>query len=146
MGETPEMIPQRILEELVTAKLIRAIYSERQSQEQMTDFWFNHFNVFFYKDADRYLVTSYERDVIRPHALGKFKDLLSATAHSPAMLFYLDNWLSADSNAFERPKHAQPKPKRPARTPAKPVGEVPTIGPKRGLKVPYGQSLAAMRT
>ena len=76
------------------AKLLRAIYSERQLDEVMTDFWFNHFNVFIGKGADRYLVTSYERDVIRPHALGKFEDLLVATAKSPAMLFYLDNWLS----------------------------------------------------
>jgi len=60
----------------------------------MTDFWFNHFNVFMDKGVDRLLVTSYERDVIRPHALGKFEDLLVATAKSPAMLFYLDNWLS----------------------------------------------------
>ena len=60
----------------------------------MTDFWSNHFNVFIGKGADRYLLTSYERDVIRPRALGKFKDLLVATAKSPAMLFYLDNWLS----------------------------------------------------
>src|SRR5256712_415637 len=146
MGETPEMVPQRILEELAIAKLIRAIYSERQLQEQMTDFWFNHFNVFFYKDADRYLVTSYERDVIRPHALGKFKDLLSATAHSPAMLFYLDNWLSADSNAFERLKHAPPKPKRPARTPAKPVAQVPPLGQKRGLNENYGRELLELHT
>jgi uncharacterized protein (DUF1800 family) len=60
----------------------------------MTDFWFNHFNIFINKGADRYMVTAYERDVIRPHALGKFKDLLLATAHSPAMMFYLDNWQS----------------------------------------------------
>ena len=60
----------------------------------MTDFWFNHFNVFINKGADRFLLTSYERDVIRPHVLGKFEDLLVATAKSPAMLFYLDNWLS----------------------------------------------------
>ena len=146
MGETPEMVPQRILEELAIAKLIRAIYSEHQLQEQMTDFWFNHFNVFFYKDADRYLVTSYERDVIRPHALGKFKDLLSATAHSPAMLFYLDNWLSADPNAFERPKHAPPKPNRPQRPPAKPVGQVPPLGPKRGLNENYGRELLELHT
>ena len=60
----------------------------------MADFWYNHFNVFLDKGADRYLVTAYERDVIRPHALGKFEDLLVATAKSPAMLFYLDNWQS----------------------------------------------------
>jgi uncharacterized protein (DUF1800 family) len=87
----PQMV---VTTELQEGKLLRDIYSERQLQEVMTDFWFNHFNVFLGKGADRYLVTSYERDVIRPHAMGKFKDLLAATAHSPAMLFYLDNWLS----------------------------------------------------
>src|SRR5271156_4265675 len=83
-----------VIGELQQAKLLRALYSERQLQEVMTDFWFNHFNIYLNKDADQYLVTAYERDVIRAHALGKFKDLLVATAQSPAMLFYLDNWLS----------------------------------------------------
>jgi uncharacterized protein (DUF1800 family) len=83
-----------IINELQQAKLVRALYSERQLQEVMTDFWFNHFNIYLNKDADQYLVTAYEHDVIRAHALGKFKDLLVATAQSPAMLFYLDNWLS----------------------------------------------------
>jgi len=92
--------PQQVVSnELVQAKLLRAIYSERQFEEVMTDFWFNHFNVDLGKGADRYLVTSYERDVIRPHALGKFEDLLVATAKSPAMLFYLDNWLSVGPNS-----------------------------------------------
>ncbi len=87
--------PQRVVTtELQQAKVLRAIYSERQFEEVMTDFWFNHFNVFINKGADRYLITAYERDVIRPHALGKFEDLLAATAESPAMLFYLDNWQS----------------------------------------------------
>lgn len=85
--------------ELQQAKLLRALYSERQLQEVMTDFWFNHFNVYMDKDADQYLVTSYERDAIRAHALGKFKDLLVATAQNPAMLFYLDNWLSIGPNS-----------------------------------------------
>jgi uncharacterized protein (DUF1800 family) len=88
-----------IVGELTQAKLLRAIYSERQLDEVMTDFWMNHFNVFINKGADRYLITSYERDVIRPRALGKFKDLLVATAKSPAMLFYLDNWLSVGPNS-----------------------------------------------
>ncbi len=83
-----------VTNELAQAKLLRAIYSERQFEEVMTDFWFNHFNVFVEKGLDRLMLTSYERDVIRPHALGKFEDLLLATAKSPAMLFYLDNWLS----------------------------------------------------
>jgi len=92
--------PQQVVnEELLQAKLLRAIYSERQLQEVMTDFWFNHFNVFIGKGADRYMLADYERDVIRPHALGKFEDLLVATAQSPAMLFYLDNWLSVGPNS-----------------------------------------------
>jgi uncharacterized protein (DUF1800 family) len=94
--ETIEAIaqPQAVLGELAEAKLLRAIYSDRQLDEVMTDFWFNHFNVFIGKGPDRYMINAYERDVIRPHALGKFKDILAATAKSPAMLFYLDNWQS----------------------------------------------------
>jgi uncharacterized protein (DUF1800 family) len=89
------MNPQVVVSgELSEAKLLRAIYSERQLEEVMTDFWYNHFNVFIGKGPDRYMITAYERDVIRPHVLGKFKDLLVATAKSPAMLFYLDNWES----------------------------------------------------
>ncbi len=94
--------PQRIVAELSMAKVTRAIYSERQLQQVMDDFWFNHFNVFAGKGEDRYYLTSYERDVIQPHALGKFKDLVTSTAKSPAMLFYLDNFLSADPRAAQR--------------------------------------------
>jgi uncharacterized protein (DUF1800 family) len=90
----PEKRPMRIVIELQSAKLIRAIESERQLQEVMVDFWFNHFNVFSAKGDLRWLITSYERDAIRPHALGKFRDLLLATAKHPAMLYYLDNWMS----------------------------------------------------
>jgi uncharacterized protein (DUF1800 family) len=94
--------PQQVVQsEVMQAKLLRATYSERQLEEVMTDFWFNHFNVFVGKGADRYLITSYERDVIRPNALGKFEDLLVATAKSPAMLFYLDNWLSVGPDSEE---------------------------------------------
>jgi len=95
--------PGRIIGELAQAKLLRAVYSERQLYEVMVDFWSNHFNVFAAKGADKWLITSYDRDVIRPHAMGKFKDLLEATAKSPAMLFYLDNWMSADPNASVEP-------------------------------------------
>ena len=97
----PEEMRQRrlVLAELTEQKLLRAIYSERQLEEVLVDFWFNHFNVFAGKGADRLLLTSYERDVIRPNVLGSFRDLLGATAHSPAMLFYLDNWLSVDPDA-----------------------------------------------
>lgn len=89
---------QRILGELGEQKLLRAVYSDRQLEEVLVDFWFNHFNVFAGKGPVRLYVTEYERDTIRPHVLGKFRDLLGATAHSPAMLFYLDNWQSADPN------------------------------------------------
>jgi len=92
--------PQLVVQgELTQAKLLRAVYSERQLDEVMTDFWLNHFNVFINKGPDRYMLTSYERDVIRAHALGKFKDLLVTTAKSPAMLFYLDNWQSIGPNS-----------------------------------------------
>jgi len=94
--------PQRVVAELSMAKVTRAIYSERQLQQVMDDFWFNHFNVFAGKGEDRYYLTSYERDVIQPHALGKFKDLVTSTAKSPAMLFYLDNFLSVDPRAAQR--------------------------------------------
>ena len=81
-------------QELAQAKMVRAVLSERQLQEVMTDFWFNHFNVYIAKDSNQWYTTSYERDVIRKNALGKFGDLLLATAQSPAMMVYLDNWLS----------------------------------------------------
>ena len=84
----------QIGQELAQAKLVRAIVSERQLQEVMTDFWFNHFNIYIAKDSDQWYTTSYERDAIRKNALGKFGDLLLATAQSPAMMVYLDNWLS----------------------------------------------------
>jgi len=90
---------QVVVAELQEGKILRAAYSERQLEEVMTDFWFNHFNIFVNKGADRYLTTDYERDVIRPHALGKFKDLLEATAKSPAMLWYLDNWDSVGAHS-----------------------------------------------
>ena len=94
-------------DELMQAKVVRAILSERQLQEVMTDFWFNHFNVFLYKDTDQIYTPAYERDAIRPHALGKFRDLLLATAQHPAMLVYLDNWQSIgpDSDAAEKAKN-----------------------------------------
>ena len=83
----PEKRPARIVAELQTARMLRAVASERQLQEVMIDFWFNHFNVFANKGEVRWYVTAYERDVIRPHALGRFPELLRATARHPAMLF-----------------------------------------------------------
>lgn len=91
--------PQRITAELQASRILRAVYSERQLQEVMVDFWSNHFNVFAGKGADRWLLISYDRDTIRPNAMGKFSELLLATAQSPAMLFYLDNFQSVSPNA-----------------------------------------------
>ena len=142
--------PQQVVSsELVQSKLLRAIYSDRQLEEVMTDFWFNHFNVFIGKGADRYMLTGYERDVIRPRALGKFEDLLVATAQSPAMLFYLDNWLSVGPNSdfangipkrnnnynWRRP----PRPPRPA-----PVKQAK--GKRSGLNENYGRELMELHT
>lgn len=94
--------PQRIQAELDLVTLDRAIYSNRQLYEVMANFWANHFNVNVNKGADRWLITDYVENTIRPRAMGKFENLLVATAKSPAMLFYLDNWLSADPVAFQQ--------------------------------------------
>ena len=87
-----------LLQELQSQKLIRAIYSERQLQEVLADFWFNHFNVFWQKNGVRSTATDYEMNSIRPNTMGKFKDLLLATARSSAMLQYLDNFQSTTPN------------------------------------------------
>jgi uncharacterized protein (DUF1800 family) len=100
--------PQRVvIDELAAQRLTRDIYSSAQLHEVMTDFWLNHFNVYLHKNEETpYYLVSYERDIIRPLALGKFEDLLEATAHSPAMLLYLDNSSSMgpDSPVAERNK------------------------------------------
>ena len=139
---------QVVVDELTQAKLLRAIYSERQLQEVMTDFWFNHFNVFINKGADRFLLTSYERDSIRPHVMGKFEDLLVATAKSPAMLFYLDNWLSIGPHSEaaigppppERIRRGRALPKRP------PQARKPKPGRASGLNENYGRELMELHT
>ena len=114
--------PQQVVaRDLTEGKLLRAIYSNRQLEEVLTDFWFNHFNVYLDKGADHFMVTAYERDVIRPHVLGKFRDLLEATAKSPAMLFYLDNWQSVGSNGARQ-------------------------GTRRGLNENYGRELLELHT
>jgi uncharacterized protein (DUF1800 family) len=87
--------PRRVLAELAREEIWRAVYSQRQLQEVMVQFWMNHFNIYALKGPDRWMLTSFEQDTIRPFALGKFEDLLVATAQSPAMLFYLDNWRSS---------------------------------------------------
>ena len=90
--------PAQITQQMQQARIIRAVYSENQLHEAMTDFWLNHFNVYAGKAAVRWLLPSYERDAIRKNALGNFKDLVAATAQHPAMLFYLDNFQSVAAN------------------------------------------------
>ena len=146
--------PQRIVVELSMAKLDRAIYSNRQLEAVMEDFWFNHFNVFAGKNQDRWLLTAYARDTIRPHTLGKFQDLLIATAKSPAMLVYLDNWLSADPLASTRMQSELAVRRRrfegvfgPSMPP--PPGTAVQAGKKkqeRGLNENYGREVMELHT
>jgi len=89
---------QSPMNELMQAKILRATLSEHQLEEVLVDFWFNHFNVFVGKGQVRQYLTEYEREAIRPHVLGSFRTMLGATAHSPAMLFYLDNFQSRTAN------------------------------------------------
>jgi uncharacterized protein (DUF1800 family) len=121
-----EKRPVRITVELQAAKVVRAVTSERQLEEVMVDFWFNHFNVFAGKGDVRWYVSAYEREAIRPYAMGNFPDLVRATAYHPAMLFYLDNWLSA------RPDFIVP------------VG--PNRGRKGGLNENYARELMELHT
>jgi uncharacterized protein (DUF1800 family) len=139
--------PQRVIEELAMAKVTRAIYSDRQLQQVMDDFWFNHFNVYAAKGEDKWYLTSYERDVIQPHTFGKFKDLVTATAESPAMLFYLDNFLSADPNAAQRQaalRAMRQNRGRFGRTP-RPQNQQPKKN-VRGLNENYGRELMELHT
>ena len=92
----------RVWEELFAAKVIRAVYSDNQLEEVLVDFWFNHLNVYLQDGFNRYATAAYERDAIRPHVLGKFRDLLRATAFHPAMMHYLDNYLSTVSRVDPR--------------------------------------------
>ncbi len=96
----PPKNPQMVVTELQRAALLRGVYSQRQLYELMVSFWENHFSIFANKDADRYLLTGFDREAVRPFALGRFRDLLGATAHSPAMLFYLDNWQSSQPRSY----------------------------------------------
>jgi uncharacterized protein (DUF1800 family) len=101
----------QLMPQIVGNRILRDVYSERQLQEVMVDFWQNHFNVFAGKGALRWYIPSYERDVIRPNALGNFKDLVVATAKSPAMLFYLDNFESVSPNS-QQPGNRNPNAQR----------------------------------
>ncbi|MGP0075612.1 MAG: DUF1800 domain-containing protein [Bryobacteraceae bacterium] len=118
--------PQQVVNyDLVDAKMLRAIESNRQLAEELDDFWFNHFNVYYEKGADRFLIPQYEREAIRPNVLGQFRDLLEATAKSPAMLFFLDNFESVrpDLDANDKKRKV-----------------------KRGLNENYGRELMELHT
>src|SRR6185369_16806055 len=127
--------PERIITELQASRILRAVYSERQLQEVMVDFWTNHFNVFANKGADRWLLPSYDRDTIRPYAMKKFSELLEATAESPAMLFYLDNFQSVSPDADNgrrgifRPQQQQQQQR-----------------PRRGINENYARELMELHT
>ena len=117
--------PQQFVNaELIEHKLYRALYSNRQLEEVLVDFWMNHFNVFNGKGPDRVLLTAFERDAIRPHVFGRFQDMLLATARHPAMLYYLDNWQS------QSPREDVPGPP----------------GARRGLNENYGRELMELHT
>jgi uncharacterized protein (DUF1800 family) len=128
LGNNPQQV---VAADLSEGKLFRAIYSNRQLEEVLVDFWFNHFNVFLDKGNDRFMVPTYERESIRPYVLGKFRDLLEATATSPAMLFYLDNWQSV---APQQPNPKQAKQTSKAKQNA------------RGLNENYARELMELHT
>jgi len=124
---------RKVLDELGEQKVLRAVYSPRQLEEVLVDFWFNHFNVFSGKGPVRVYLTEYERDAIRPHVLGRFRDLLGAVAKSPAMLFYLDNWQSVDPQASEELRSRIRRPQVKERMP-------------RGINENYARELMELHT
>jgi uncharacterized protein (DUF1800 family) len=153
---------QRIGADLISSKVARAVVSERQLDEVMADFWTNHFSIFIGKGPpERYYLTGFDRDVIRPHAMGKFRDLLGAVAKSPAMLWYLDNWQSAaDSgrptlalmNSVRRGQRGGLLSDRPGRRGARRNADMMAPPPPqpqrrpRGLNENYGRELLELHT
>jgi uncharacterized protein (DUF1800 family) len=129
--------PERIMAELQASRILRAVYSERQLQEVMVDFWTNHFNVFANKGADRWLLPAYDRDTIRPNAMSKFSTLLEATAQSPAMLFYLDNFQSVSPNANANQNR---------RGPLQMLRPQPQQQQRRGINENYARELMELHT
>ncbi|MFT3708662.1 MAG: DUF1800 domain-containing protein [Archangium sp.] len=134
MKENADELPRQLLIEATQAKLIRTIESKRQLEEVLVDFWFNHFNVSAEKNRTRWMISAYERDAIRPFVFGKFRDLLGATAQHPAMLWYLDNWMSV-REGFEPPA------RRRRRNPEKLPKNMPT-----GLNENYARELLELHT
>jgi uncharacterized protein (DUF1800 family) len=122
----PERRPAVITAQMQAARVTRAVLSERQLEEVLVDFWFNHFNVYAQKGAVRWMLPAYEREAIRPHVLGRFRDLVLATARHPAMLFYLDNWLSTRADLV--------------------VPRGPNAGRRAGLNETYARELMELHT
>lgn len=164
---TPEQMEamrvQRLpIVELSQHKILRAAYGDRQLEEVLVDFWFNHFNVFVGKGQVRTYLIEYERDAIRPHVLGKFRDLLEASARSPAMLFYLDNWqstaaadapTSADQSRDAMRRRQMPGARRDPRDravnqerPERTIADLPPQMRRRGLNENYARELMELHT
>ncbi len=149
---TADRAAARLVADVQTLEVARALMSERQLQEVMVDFWENHFTVYDRKGAQmRYYLAAYDRDAIRPYALGRFRDLLGAVATSPAMLFYLDNWESvADSTEPTLAPRPMPRPfPRGQQSLAIAPGAVTPIAPRRparGLNENYGRELLELHT
>ena len=122
----PERRPAVITAQMQAARITRAVLSERQLEEVLVDFWFNHFNVYAQKGAVRWMLPAYEREAIRPHVLGRFRELVLATARHPAMLFYLDNWLSTRADLV--------------------VPRGPNAGRRAGLNENYARELMELHT
>jgi uncharacterized protein (DUF1800 family) len=149
---------QNVVQELMQAKVLRAVMSERQLEEVLVDFWFNHFNVFIQKGQVRQYVTEYERDAIRPHVFGRFRAMLGATAHSPAMLFYLDNFQSQAPpgapvlSGFGDPRLGRGRGAQVGRrpvpfpNPGMPNQPTPPQRPQRGLNENYARELMELHT
>jgi uncharacterized protein (DUF1800 family) len=152
---------RRVMTDLAQQKILRAVYSDRQLNEVLVDFWFNHFNVFAGKGQTRNYLTEYERDAIRPHVLGKFRDLLGATAESPAMLFFLDNWQSAapegaPTSASNDRRNERVSPRRPFERPGqigaprrRTIADLPQAAQTRrprGLNENYARELMELHT
>jgi uncharacterized protein (DUF1800 family) len=157
MMEAPKRSPEQmelarkgraVMQELSEQKILRAAYSERQLEEVMTDFWFNHFNVFAGKGRTSEWIVDYERHAIRPHVLGEFRDLLGATEKSPAMLFFLDNWQSADPEAQDRRvQMRRPGMMFPGRVTVPPgQPQAQQQRQRRGLNENYGRELMELHT
>jgi uncharacterized protein (DUF1800 family) len=159
-GKELRRFARRQIVTLASDKMLRASYSERQLQEVLVDFWFNHFNVYAAKGRTAVYLPAYERDVIRPHVFDHFRDLLGATAKSPAMLFYLDNWLSAAPDADQGSGLRDQQRRRAQRRrlslmpdPRSPIADPSPLPPNsqnkkraRGLNENYGRELMELHT